>query len=65
MPLERAAPELTVDAVLGGRLRLMQPKRGHRFGHDAVLLAAATPAAPGDRVVEFGAGVGAAGLLVA
>ena len=30
-----------------------------------MLLAAATPARPGDRVVEFGAGVGAAGLAVA
>ena len=30
-----------------------------------MLLAAATPACPGDRVVEFGAGVGAAGLAVA
>ncbi len=50
---------------LGGQLRLRQPKRGHRSGHDAILLAAATPARPGDRVVEFGAGVGAAGLSVA
>src|SRR5712671_4188909 len=57
--------ELTEDAFLGGRLRLRQPKSGHRAGHDAVLLAAATPARPGDRVVEFGAGVGAAGLAVA
>ena len=30
-----------------------------------MLLAAATPASPGDRVVDFGAGVGAAGLAVA
>jgi tRNA1(Val) A37 N6-methylase TrmN6 len=30
-----------------------------------MLLAAATPACSGDRVVEFGAGVGAAGLAVA
>jgi tRNA1(Val) A37 N6-methylase TrmN6 len=55
----------TEDAFLGGQLRLRQPKSGHRAGHDAVLLAAATPARPGDRVVDFGAGVGAAGLAVA
>ena len=55
----------TEDAFLGGQLRLRQPKSGHRAGHDAMLLAAATPARPGDRVVEFGAGVGAAGLAVA
>jgi tRNA1(Val) A37 N6-methylase TrmN6 len=57
--------DLTEDGFLGGRLRLRQPKRGHRAGHDAVLLAAATPAQPGQRVVEFGAGVGAVGLAVA
>ena len=57
--------ECTEDAFLGGQLRLRQPKSGHRAGHDAMLLAAATPAQPGDRVVDFGAGVGAAGLAVA
>jgi tRNA1(Val) A37 N6-methylase TrmN6 len=59
------AAGLTEDAFLGGKLRLRQPKSGHRAGHDAMLLAAATPAGPGDRVVDFGAGVGAAGLAVA
>ena len=57
--------EFTEDAFLGGKLRLRQSKSGHRAGHDAMLLAAATPARPGERVVEFGAGVGAAGLAVA
>jgi len=55
----------TEDAFLGGQLRLRQLKSGHRAGHDAMLLAAATPARRGDRVVDFGAGVGAAGLAVA
>ena len=68
MPAERnlgAIPsDLTDDAILGGRLRLWQPRRGHRFGHDAVLLAAATPARDGDRAAELGAGVGAAGLAL-
>jgi tRNA1(Val) A37 N6-methylase TrmN6 len=57
--------EFTEDAFLGGQLRLRQPKSGHRAGHDAMLLAAATPAHSGDRVVDLGAGVGAAGLAVA
>src|SRR5438045_139835 len=57
--------QFTEDAFLGGQLRLRQPKSGHRAGHDAMLLAAATPARPGDRVVDFGAGVGAVGLAVA
>jgi tRNA1(Val) A37 N6-methylase TrmN6 len=59
------ASDFTEDAFLGGRLRLRQPKSGHRSGHDAMLLAAATAARPGDRVIDFGAGVGAAGLAVA
>jgi tRNA1(Val) A37 N6-methylase TrmN6 len=57
--------ECTEDAFLGGRLRLRQLKTGHRAGHDAMLLAAATSARAGHRVVDFGAGVGAAGLAVA
>jgi tRNA1(Val) A37 N6-methylase TrmN6 len=57
--------EFTEDAFLGGQLRLRQPKLGHRAGHDAMLLAAATTARSGDRVVDLGAGVGAAGLAVA
>jgi tRNA1(Val) A37 N6-methylase TrmN6 len=55
----------TDDRVLGGRLLLRQPASGHRAGHDAILLAAATSALPGQRVVDFGAGVGTAGLCVA
>lgn len=57
--------ETSEDAVLGGRLRLRQPRRGHRVGHDAILLAAATAALPGERAVELGSGVGAAGLALA
>ncbi len=57
--------ECSDDAILGGRLILRQPRRGHRFGHDAILLAAAVAARPGERAIEFGAGVGAAGLALA
>jgi tRNA1(Val) A37 N6-methylase TrmN6 len=57
-------PAITDDAMLDGRLRLLQPKRGHRFGHDAVLLAASVAARSGDQAVEFGAGVGAASLAL-
>ncbi len=59
------AAGITEDGFLGGQLRLRQPRSGHRAGHDAILLAAATPARSGDRVVDLGAGVGAAGLAVA
>jgi tRNA1(Val) A37 N6-methylase TrmN6 len=57
--------EVTEDAVLGGKLRLKQPRGGHRVGHDAILLSAACPARAGERVVDLGAGVGAAGLALA
>ena len=64
-PMSEPTIEVTEDAFLGGQLRLRQLKSGHRAGHDAMLLAAATAVQPGDRVVDFGAGVGAAGLAVA
>ncbi len=65
MGLEPSLPALTDDAALGGRLRLRQPARGHRFGHDAMLLAASTPGQVGEVAVDLGAGVGAAGLALA
>jgi tRNA1(Val) A37 N6-methylase TrmN6 len=65
MGAEAPPPALTDDAVLGGRLKLYQPARGHRVGHDAILLAASTAAAAGDVAVDLGAGVGAAGLALA
>jgi tRNA1(Val) A37 N6-methylase TrmN6 len=52
----------TDDAILGGRLKLLQPARGHRAGHDAILLAAAAP--KGTTAVDLGAGVGTAGLAL-
>jgi tRNA1(Val) A37 N6-methylase TrmN6 len=57
--------EITQDLLLGGRVRLAQPAKGHRAGTDAVLLAASAPVRPGDRVVDVGAATGAVGLMVA
>lgn len=56
---------LTEDALLGGRVRLRQPRAGFRAAIDSVLLAAATPAGPGETVFEPGAGAGAAALCLA
>jgi len=53
------------SALLGGRLRLVQPARGYRAGMDAALLAAAVNARPGERALEAGCGVGAALLQAA
>ena len=58
-------PELTEDTLLGGRVRVLQPRRGYRVAVDAVLLAAAIDAAAGERVLDLGAGVGAIGLCLA
>ena len=56
---------LTEDALLGGRVRLLQPRRGYRVAVDAVLLAAAVDAGPDSHILDLGAGVGAVGLCVA
>lgn len=55
----------TESRLLGKRVRLIQPKRGYRVAIDPVLLAAATPARQGERVLDVGAGVGAASLCLA
>jgi tRNA1(Val) A37 N6-methylase TrmN6 len=57
--------QITEDGILGGRLRIRQPLRGHRVGHDAIILAAATGARAGEHAVDLGSGVGAAGLALA
>lgn len=64
---EGATPETTEDTFLGGRIRVLQPRRGFRSGIDAVLLAAAVPVrgARPVRVLDCGAGVGVVGLAVA
>ena len=59
------APEVVENALLDGRVRLRQPARGYRAGMDAALLAAAVPAAPGERVFEAGCGAGGALMQVA
>lgn len=51
--------EPTENALLGGRVRLLQPARGYRAGMDAALLAAAVAAKPGETVLEAGCGAGA------
>lgn len=57
--------ELSVDAFLGGRLRIAQPRRGYRAGVDPVLLAAAVPARAGETLLDLGCGAGVAALCAA
>ena len=58
-------PEVTEDRLLGGRVTLFQPRRGHRAGTDAVLLAGLADVRPGDLVADLGAATGAVGLMIA
>ncbi|MFA6967011.1 tRNA1(Val) (adenine(37)-N6)-methyltransferase [Bosea sp. (in: a-proteobacteria)] len=57
--------EIVEDRLLDGRLVLRQPRRGHRAGSDAILLAAAVPALGDGPLLDIGAGVGTIGLAVA
>lgn len=64
-PVTRFDPsDLTRDAFLGGKLHLLQPRKGYRAGMDPVLLAATVTASAGQRVLELGCGVGAASLCL-
>lgn len=56
--------DTTCDAFLDGRIHVRQPAKGFRSGLDAVFLAAACPAKPGDTVLEAGCGAGAASLCL-
>ena len=53
------------DRLLGGRLRLSQPKQGYRVAIDPILLAAAIDATAGERILDAGCGTGAAALCLA
>lgn len=53
------------DKFLDGRIALVQSEDGYRAGMDAVLLAASLAAEPGQHLVEFGCGPGAALLCAA
>ena len=55
----------TLDAFLGGRLRLRQSRQGFRAGMDSILLASALPAIGEGRALEIGCGAGAALLAAA
>lgn len=56
---------LSEDALLGGKVRLFQPREGYRVAVDPIFLAAAVPAKPGEQILDVGAGSGAAMLCLA
>ncbi|MDR3423631.1 MAG: methyltransferase [Alphaproteobacteria bacterium] len=55
----------TLDGLLNRRVILEQPAAGYRVAVDTVLLAAAVPAAAGDKALDLGCGVGGAMLCLA
>lgn len=61
-----APPGFSTDGtLLGGRVKFRQPARGYRVAIDPILLAAAVPADAEQRVLDLGAGAGAAALCLA
>ncbi|MGL4976193.1 MAG: methyltransferase, partial [Bosea sp. (in: a-proteobacteria)] len=62
---ETATERLTEDWLLGGRLNLRQPAKGHRAGTDSVLLAASLPLRADAVLADLGAGAGTVGLIAA
>ncbi|MBS2033113.1 MAG: tRNA1(Val) (adenine(37)-N6)-methyltransferase [Deltaproteobacteria bacterium] len=59
-----ARDDETLDAALGGALRVIQHKKGYRFSLDAVLLADFVSPARGS-VVDLGTGSGVVAMIVA
>lgn len=60
-PAREDAPE---DALLDGRVRLLQPGEGYRVAIDPVIMAAAVPLAASQCALDLGCGVGAAALCL-
>jgi tRNA1(Val) A37 N6-methylase TrmN6 len=56
---------ISEGTLLDGRVKLRQPVQGYRVAIDPVFLAAAVPAARGERILDIGCGVGAAALCLA
>jgi len=55
----------TCDTILGGRIRVIQPRSGYRFSIDSVLLARFISVRIRDRALELGAGTGVISLAIA
>ena len=64
--MTEAEADTSADLFLGGRIEVLQPKRGHhRSGLEATLLAASVPTETKGVVIDAGAGAGVVGLGVA
>jgi tRNA1(Val) A37 N6-methylase TrmN6 len=63
--LQALDEERSVDAFLGGRVTLVQPRKGHRAGLDAALLQALVPSDAEGLAIDLGAGVGTVAFCIA
>jgi len=55
----------TLESLFGGRLKILQKKKGYRYTIDSVLLAHFVEPNKGERILELGAGSGVISLLLA
>jgi tRNA1Val (adenine37-N6)-methyltransferase len=55
----------SLESLFGGRLRILQKKKGYRYTIDSVLLAHFVEPKKGERILELGAGSGVISLLLA
>jgi tRNA1Val (adenine37-N6)-methyltransferase len=55
----------TLESLFGGRLQILQKKKGYRYTIDSVLLAHFVEPKRGERILELGAGSGVISLLLA
>lgn len=58
MDVDLRREDETIDDILGGRLKILQKKRGYRFSIDSLLLAHFVRLKRGDSVVDLGTGSG-------
>jgi tRNA1Val (adenine37-N6)-methyltransferase len=54
----------TLDALFGGKLRILQKRDGYRFSIDALLLAHFAEPGPKDRIIDLGTGCGIIPLIL-
>jgi tRNA1(Val) A37 N6-methylase TrmN6 len=54
----------TLDDLLGGKLKILQKKKGYRFSIDSILLAHFVRPRPGMKAVELGLGSGVISLIL-
>ena len=63
-PFAPLVAALSIDAILGGAVKVTQPKAGYRVAIDPILLSGAVQLLPHMTILDVGCGVGAAGLCV-